>query len=773
MNITPTGSDRNRGNLRRVFLACTALLVAFAALSGCHRDPEVVKQKYLESGKRYMAQGKWREAGIQFENAIKTDRNFPEAHFELGQILMHMGQYRQAYAEYQRTVDLDPANFPARLALANLLLVGGRIDDAQAQANAVMASRPNSPELHALLSAIAFKRGQQDLALTEMRRAIQLDPSQATLHDNLAYLLAADPKNAGEVEQELKKAVALAPKSASPKILLMAFYVKSNRLQEAEQIGWSAAEADPKNVAVRQDLAKVILAMGDRARAEQVLRQASRDLSDNPQGMRLLADYYTASGQFDKAKTEFASLAAQHPKDESLQKDYARSLIQANDLNTARGVIDGLMKKHGKDPQVIALNGILLVDAGKTSDAVNALELGVKDSPKDPLLQYWLGRAALANGDRDLAERSFLEVQKLNPAMMGAEEALAGIAIQSGDMGLLSDVAQKTLAVAPRFAPAYIWSAIAEFKRDNDAVKAEADMKTAIAVAPRSAIGYLELGKLRLYQKRLPEAVTLFEQALQYDPDSVEALRLLVACDETQKQPEKALARVNQQIGIRPQNSGFLDILAQLQMQSKNLDQAAATAEKAMHLSPGDNEAVALYTQIAEMRGQAASAVATWRQWVNAHPNDASALARLGALEEANGQKAQAEADYKKAIELDPRQSLAANNLAYLMLQNGENTDVALSLAQSARQLMPNSPYAADTLAWAYYYKGTYGFARDLLEDAVKVQPGDATLQYHLGMVYSKLKDKTNAAAHLKKAISLQPNSPTAKDAQAALGTLG
>jgi Flp pilus assembly protein TadD len=173
------------------------------------------------------------------------------------------------------------------------------------------------------------------------------------------------------------------------------------------------------------------------------------------------------------------------------------------------------------------------------------------------------------------------------------------------------------------------------------------------------------------------------------------------------------------------------------------------------------------------MRGQTANAIATWQQWVNAHQGDASAWARLGALEEAGGNKGQAETHYRKALEIDPHQPLAANNLAYLMLVNGENSDVALSLAQTARQSMPNSPSTADTLAWAYYYKGTYGFARDLLEDAVKNQPGDATMQYHLGMVYSKLKDRSNAATHLKKAISLDPNSPTAKDAQAALGSLG
>jgi Flp pilus assembly protein TadD len=46
-------------------------------------------------------------------------------------------------------------------------------------------------------------------------------------------------------------------------------------------------------------------------------------------------------------------------------------------------------------------------------------------------------------------------------------------------------------------------------------------------------------------------------------------------------------------------------------------------------------------------------------------------------------------------------------------------------------------------------------------------------MQYHLGMVYSKLGDRTNAMLHLKKAISLAPGSPAAKDSQTALQGLG
>ena len=82
---------------------------------------------------------------------------------------------------------------------------------------------------------------------------------------------------------------------------------------------------------------------------------------------------------------------------------------------------------------------------------------------------------------------------------------------------------------------------------------------------------------------------------------------------------------------------------------------------------------------------------------------------------------------------------------------------------------MPNASSTADTLAWVYYQKGTYGSARDLLEDAEKEAPNDPAIQYHLGMTYRKLSDESDAVLHLKKAAQLSPNSEAGKDAQKAL----
>jgi len=752
----------------RASLWVAAPLALVTLLAGCHGDPNVRKQKYVESGVRYSGEGKYNEAIIQFSNALKIDKNYPEAHYQLAETYLHINQYSGAYAELSRAVSLQPSNMKARLELGRLLVAGGKLDDAQAQADAIMAAQPNNPDLYALRSSIAFKHDDKVKALAEMHRALELDPNRSAFHEELALLQSKDPNSDASVEVELKKSIALDPKAVNPKLLLASLYAGKGRWPEAEQVTRDAIAADPKDLQARETLAQLFLRQNNQAKAEEELRRMANDLVDNPQAIKGLADYYERTGQPQKSQADFAGLAAKNPKNLPVQEAYVRALLEVKDYATARTVVANMMKKSAKDPQVLALNGIVLLNDGKPSDAVHALQDAAKNYPNDPFLQLWLGKAALATGDSTLAEKSFREAARLAPSQVESQAELARLAAQHGDMDLLTEVANKTIAAAPRFPNGYVWRAAAEMSR-KEIDKAEADLKTALTVAPQSPAAHLELGRLRLAQKRFPEAQTALEQVLQSDPNSVEALRLLVAYDLYQKQPDKALARVNAQIGKSPNNSSFYDLLAQLQIQSKNLDQASATAQKAIQLNASDAEALMLYAQIQIRRGQTGNAIVAWQNWNNTHPNDANAIAILGTLEEATGSQQKAEADYKRALQIQSQQPVAANNLAYMMLQNGENADVALTLAQTARRAMPNSASAADTLAWAYYHKGIYSFARDLLEEAVKTDATNATMQYHLGMVYSKLSDKSNATTHLKMVISLAPDSPTAKDAKTAL----
>jgi len=82
---------------------------------------------------------------------------------------------------------------------------------------------------------------------------------------------------------------------------------------------------------------------------------------------------------------------------------------------------------------------------------------------------------------------------------------------------------------------------------------------------------------------------------------------------------------------------------------------------------------------------------------------------------------------------------------------------VALSLAQTARNKMPDSSGAADTLAWAYVLKGANGLAVDLLQKAIQQAPDDPTYRYHLGVAYQRMNNAAAAAAQFRQVLKLNP----------------
>lgn len=95
--------------------------------------------------------------------------------------------------------------------------------------------------------------------------------------------------------------------------------------------------------------------------------------------------------------------------------------------------------------------------------------------------------------------------------------------------------------------------------------------------------------------------------------------------------------------------------------------------------------------------------------------------------------------------------------------------NVALSLAQTAKQRMPNSPNAADTLGWAYYKLGSLELAIVQLKECVQKVPNNPVFQYHLAMAYMAAGHFDSAERSLQKALKDNPNSPSAATARAAL----
>ncbi|HEU5339639.1 tetratricopeptide repeat protein [Edaphobacter sp.] len=750
-------------------LACSLVL---GSSLGCHRDPNKVKQKYLESGMRYANEGKLKEASIQFANAIRIDRNFGDAHFELAKVLLKEGSIMPAYAELLRAVDLQPNNVDARIQLGNLLLAGKQPDKAQEQANAVLALKPNNPDAYALLAGVAAAKGDRATAITQIEHAISLDPNRSAFHTSLGLLQSADSATSNQGEDQLRKAVSLDKKNVTAAIVLAALLQKKGDLTGAQQQLLDAKTAAPDNVMVRAALADIYFRQNNTAQGEQTLHQATEELNDSDAGAELLANYYIGSNQVARGESDYAALVSKYPKSIPLKLAYARLLILNHNVSKARDIAADLAKADSTRPEVAVLNGMLMLNDGKTNDAFNVLQKAAKANPDSFAVQLWYGRAAQAKGDLSTAQQSFRQATRINPKNLEAQEALANIAVMNNDFSTLSDVAKAAIAANPGASAPHVWQGIADANQKlND--KAESDFNQALKLNPRDAQALFQLGRLRLTENKTPEGKTLLEQALAINPNDSRALQLVVAAMSVEKQAPKAIiARVQDQIAKAPQNAQMYDLLAGLQLQTGDTAGGLASSEKALQLNPSDSAATMFYSRAQIAMGQAPKALEKWRQWTKDHPRDASGFTVLGSLQDAQGDRDGAIASYKAALAIQPDQAVANNNLANLMVETGQNLDVALTLAQAARRALPDSPDTADTLAWIYYQKGNYESARGLLEDAAKTAPQNAAIHYHLGMTYAKLARTADAATELKKAASLAPNTQTAKDAQTALKSL-
>ena len=754
----------------------TTRLVAFfsfcfiIAAVGCSHDPNVKKQKYLESGNRYFEKGKYREATIQFSNAIQVDPSFAEAHFRLAESYLKLQFWPDAYRELQQTVNVDPNNVKAQIDLGALLVAGHSFADAQAITDKVLQKNPNNVDAHALQANLDAAQGNRDRAMQEMQKAIDLDPSRLAIYVQLAALQSM--KQLDLAEATLKKALAINPKFVPAIESLALVYQDTGRRDDAEHLLKQATELDPKNLTSRQLLARLYLSQSRKADAEQVMVQAKKDLKGEGNEYRVLGDYYVSTGELDKATAEFGALSTQYPKDLNVKKDYIDLLLQQNKLEEARKLDDEILKKNPKDTGALMLRGRIQSLNGQFLEATSTLQDALKNSPENALGHYELGLAFSKTGDWGRAEQEWREAIKLQPHMMDAQLALAQIAVMKNDRESLSQTAEQIIVGLPFDPRGYILRADAESAAKQETA-AETDINKAISVAPQNPLAYVAMGHWFARQDKFRDAQKYYEQALDRDPNQFAALDGVVTILVKQKQNAEAQKRIEQQLSKAPNNDSYYTLLGGLQAGNKDLPGAEASLQKAVSLNKNNLAALALLAKVELSQGDNDKALTTAYKSIQDNPKSVVVYFVTATLEEAHGNWPQAEKLYQQALQVEPNYPLAANNLAFGMLDHGENTDVALSLAQVARQKMPESPDAADTLAWAYYQKGVYGLAADLLEEAIKKAPDNALFHYHLGMVYGKHNNPIQARAHLERSLKISPNSSQASEIHKVLAQIG
>jgi tetratricopeptide (TPR) repeat protein len=164
--------------------------VDFRLQNGLNLLDDDVRAVRLEAALSYadMRESLPATASSNFDKALQEYRaaqtrllNLPESHVSLGDLEIASGNFSAGFSHYQDALRLEPASVRARVNYADALRRAG--DDARGlqvlEQGIVLA--PDDAALHHSLGLLLVRQGQLDVAVDELRKAVQLEP------DNTRY----------------------------------------------------------------------------------------------------------------------------------------------------------------------------------------------------------------------------------------------------------------------------------------------------------------------------------------------------------------------------------------------------------------------------------------------------------------------------------------------------------------------------------------------------------------------------------------------------------
>ncbi|HET8674206.1 MAG TPA: tetratricopeptide repeat protein, partial [Blastocatellia bacterium] len=117
--------------------------------------------------------------------ALKIDDSLAEAHASLGHLNMHNFQWADAKRELQRAIELKPNYATTHQWYAFYLIFTGSADDALKEITHAEWLDPLSQPINADVAELLYYMGQNDQAIEQYRKTLEIDPQYHRAHLNL------------------------------------------------------------------------------------------------------------------------------------------------------------------------------------------------------------------------------------------------------------------------------------------------------------------------------------------------------------------------------------------------------------------------------------------------------------------------------------------------------------------------------------------------------------------------------------------------------------
>ncbi len=150
---------------------------------------------------------KWDEAENEFEQAIRLNPDYPQAHQWYANYLSAVGRHREAEQETRRVQELDPTSLILNAHFGFIYFCAHRYDDVITLSQKTLDLDPNFFAARRYLGLAYTQKKMYDKAINEYQKALQASGNSALIKAELAQALASGGKRqeAETILEELKQ----------------------------------------------------------------------------------------------------------------------------------------------------------------------------------------------------------------------------------------------------------------------------------------------------------------------------------------------------------------------------------------------------------------------------------------------------------------------------------------------------------------------------------------------------------------------------------------
>ena len=578
-------------------------------------------------------------------------------------------------------VAADPAQLDARRLLAEILASRGQVTVARESLSPIIESATADPEELSLIAYVDLLSGNEDEAISILKKAVSVEPNDAILRLQLAFALLRAGK----------------------------------KVEAAEHLNHSQAEKEFPPVAARHTLSVLsLLAEGRSTDAATEAERFAGAYSDHAIAHLLNGIVCFSAGQYDNARLSFE-------KAYNLDPDELNALWFLAKLDEIDGSLESAYRRFGEileqDPShSMALLGMasLASAMGQSDEKVDWLEQVRSSRTPYPEAMKELAREYLSQGRLD--EAAQLAMQTLSLAQSDPElHNILGVAQfglgrhldaqSSFRTALQRDIENNTYRFNLSLSQAKsgrVTEAIDTLQQADESESLELD-KGMLLVALRADLGNLD------------EALRMARLLAELYPNEGSAHAMLGELLAQRGDFEGAAGAYT--VALAHEQSSAYSLRAyELNEQAGNED-AVAPLRAYLANHPDDSHVRLYYAQALQAQGDLAASASEYETVVESEPENFAAINNLAWIYFLRGDD-RAEQTARRAYGLAPSNSAVVDTLGWLLLSRGE-LDESIDLLRRAVALDGRDGNKRFHLAAALAKSGQREEAKAILEELV------------------------------------------------------